>query len=78
MSEWRPIETAPKDGTWFLATNKAWSIGSIGSPPSCWMLCRWDGTEWEAGPERITTLNGKWIEDPTHWMPLPEPPAEKE
>ncbi len=58
--EWQPINTAPKDGTTILGY---WCNGEM-SPGS---IC--DG-EWV--PE--------WEQDqpwsmPTHWMPLPPPPA---
>lgn len=56
---WQPIETAPKDGTRFLAYRK--SIYPV--------VCFWNekhlGTrEWGFHP----------LENPTHWMPLPTLP----
>ena len=70
MSEWQPIETAPKDGTKILmyypqpniGTRKAMAI-SIGA----WHL---KGAAWhrEGGKKIRYTL-------PTHWMPLPSPPV---
>ena len=64
MSEWQPIETAPKDGTSILG-----------------YWCYEGGFEHYIQPIRY--LHGKWLHDwdhsdelyPTHWMPLPEPPA---
>ena len=73
---WQPIETAPQDGTLVLLAiagtsvqvtarycpNGAWSKWHLGS------TCRGGGVlHTEDGPEDIL--------DPTHWMPLPEPPA---
>lgn len=60
MSEWQPIETAPKDGTDIL-------VGFAGQdrPP---VVVGWfdDWLEYDS----VNILKGK----PTHWMPLPEPP----
>lgn len=66
MSEWQPIETAPKDGKIFLAFEP--SFGRI--------ILRFgehadDGSAlWE------DTLQEYWPHyQPTHWMPLPDPPS---
>lgn len=64
MSEWQPIETAPKDGTVLLGyENKA------GVEMFTFRWCEHRG--W------ISEIPwGDWDRvDPTHWMPLPEPPA---
>lgn len=61
-SGWMPIETAPKDGTRFLAYQKDRALCE------CW---------WQ---EDFSNWSG-WLDDadsepePTHWMPLPAPPA---
>jgi hypothetical protein len=59
MSEWQPIETAPKDGAEILVIDKA---------QQCW-LSMWNRkTEmWES--DYLDNLKGL-----THWMPLPAPP----
>lgn len=62
MSEWQPIETAPKDETLVLAVN------SKGTQRVCWWAHGgWVFYQKYAGPH--SELLGV-----THWMPLPAPP----
>ncbi len=69
---WQPIETAPKQkvvllwaltdtetGNWLMATGY-WMPG-YGDDPGAWT---WDGRRLKA-----------YDTQPTHWQPLPEPPA---
>lgn len=59
--EWQPIESAPKDGT----VVDLWVDGGREAD------CRWRGGAW------VTVEDGcVWsvASDPTHWMPLPQPP----
>ena len=76
MTEWQPIETAPKDGTEF----QAWIVrdGGIGfwAPECCfnehgqfgvWGRVDYDEDGWDYGLTHLT---------PTHWMPRPNPPEE--
>lgn len=77
---WRPIETAPKDGTTILlaAPNNPVVAGWFNATftPFPWVfvddisevLC-----QCEDGPPRLNA-NGYPLTLPTHWMPLPEPP----
>lgn len=73
--KWRPIETAPKDGTIILVYGY------------------WDGELSEKDIEREVWKAhfnlGTWcldgsefyaveIANPTHWMPLPEPPKKEQ
>ena len=73
MSEWQPIETAPKDGTYVM-------VGRDMGEPWGFVL----GTGFYAFVDSL--VNG-WVcrgivdppgdlglGNPTHWMPLPEPP----
>jgi len=62
--EWQPIETAPKDGAEILG----WSSISSEAYVMWWSAPHGD---WVWG---INDLNDMFC-DPTHWMPLPEPPA---
>lgn len=76
---WQPIETAPKDGTeigvWlvFTPTQEDWRTGLGGFE-------RFDVASWDAGCsnpgwEREQGWQTHWVGEPTHWMPLPEPPS---
>ena len=68
MTEWQPIDTAPKDGTAILI----WPAkSSFTGDDTISYVVRWN--DWKQG----------WIEAsgeeydtfyPTHWMPLPAPP----
>ena len=71
MTDWQPIETAPKDGRMIMVSNGIAfgpavkiSDGSF----HAWnnFFQRHDGKFW-SGPNNIAA---------THWMPLPTPPAE--
>jgi hypothetical protein len=65
MSEWKTIESAPKDGTWFLA----WENDTI--PKVITVYWRKHSRNKNGG--WWTSFN-MWKAQPTHWMPLPEPP----
>lgn len=73
MSDWQPIETAPKDGNSIL-------LGTAGAP-AVWTgyfrqerspgMMRWtDNQIYRWTRDGYMDLN--W--NPTHWMPLPDPP----
>lgn len=63
---WRSIETAPKDGTIIIVW---WPC----DPPGNWKmrLASWFADAWDDVGDRSEL-------HPTHWMPLPDPPAEQE
>jgi len=65
MSEWQPIASAPKDGTGILLyrryEGKYLHLVDVG---------QWRKEE-EGGPRWAWTYS-TW--EPTHWMPLPDPP----
>lgn len=64
-SEWKPIETAPKDGTEVLTYREAGliAVASFIMTPKGPFWCVSDGAE---------------IINVTHWMPLPEPPIKEQ
>jgi hypothetical protein len=69
---WQPIETASRDGTWFLGYDGG---SAIQDTIQVW--------HWDADIE-TETGRGFWVnaaesnidEYPTHWAPLPAPPAD--
>jgi hypothetical protein len=63
MSEWQPIETAPKDGSAVLAF---WPKAYQGKGGMYVVL-------WFDGQFVPTTMGYRGIKF-THWMPLPAPP----
>jgi hypothetical protein len=72
MSDWQPIETAPKDIVWASgATQYGVNIlaGSVYSSEP--YVCKW----WQHGEASNWIGPGGWPVNPTHWMPLPKPPA---
>jgi hypothetical protein len=63
-ARWQPIESAPRSGMRFLAYTV--SRGRYVPELSCQIeIARWDR-------DHFTSDSGAV---PTHWMPLPEPPA---
>lgn len=72
MPKWRPIETAPKDGTDILlgcATWKRPELGQWSVETAAWFT---DGGGYEDGE----VANGPdEVDSPTHWQPLPANPA---
>lgn len=68
MSDWRTIDTAPKDGTLV----DLWCVHTT-FPPGRSANMRWFGGEWREAAPMIWGLNPGW--HATHWMPLPEPPG---
>ena len=64
MTHWQPIDTAPKDGSDILVADKDGDMAVV---------------YWHAGGHFELTFQGLYaaegeFENPTHWMPLPDPP----
>lgn len=59
MSEWQPIETAPRDGTRVIVFVPVLDDGDVLGKSLVFEACY---RPWGWGCE------------PTHWMPLPDPP----
>lgn len=61
--KWRPMSTAPKDGTEIL----------LGCPQLVGSGHYWRNAS-QRNPRERWVWNGYPDHDPTRWMPLPEPP----
>lgn len=64
---WQPIETAPKDGSKLLGWEPP---DSIYTSPVLYAVCWWSGNGWVRDGDDFDL-----VVEPTHWMPLPEPPV---
>lgn len=65
MSEWQPIETAPKDGSSVLTFSP-----NDGYP----LIVFWQDEMWLIDWDHDRAYGLEPDDKPTHWMPLPEPP----
>ncbi len=61
VNEWQPIDTAPKDD--YIVVTDGGFIAQAFWSGKCWMMGFIEGN-----------INVKVDLQPTHWMPLPEPP----
>lgn len=70
MSGWRPIETAPKDGTWVILYAPAGGV-----QPGYWGPSYFDyDPMWLQYAHRSEAR--EVVGEPTHWMPLPNSPED--
>lgn len=67
MSEWQPIETAPRDGQSVLCYVDLDNMYRI-------ITLRWDVPSDGNEAKWRTDVHSFVDFEPTHWMPLPEPP----
>lgn len=90
MSRWKPIATAPKDGTWIQARIPGHGSDNV----IAWLEVydtkngSWGGwtfmteqeppDDWTDGVCWKVNEDGKPSTPPTHWMPLPAKPGGKE
>lgn len=76
MSEWQPIETAPKDGTEIIvwdggrADMVRWQDYEFQNSGASWCMARGD----TAHEGYVGYYGVHMVENPTHWMPLPDAP----
>lgn len=69
MGEWQKIETAPTDGTEFLA-----AVEVHDQQGNWWWERNVISIDDETGDVPTSDPHGWTLEDYSHWMPLPEPP----
>lgn len=90
MSEWQPIETAPKSSDWLSAGGKPCLIGrwnpQIGDDGEPYGEGEWSWVQvaslsfdgWRVSTGGFKSIHGFATfllhEGATHWMPLPDPP----
>lgn len=72
--EWRSIETAPTDGTDFLVTGGTLETELAGSDDYETAIVYRIGSQFHV-PH--TCYYAVWVNNPTHWMPLPKAPVVK-
>lgn len=80
-AEWMPIDSAPRDGTWILASVKGW-IPAVARWTTDWR----EGGSFEYVEAETFAEESHWrafIEttepwQPTHWLLLPPPPKESD
>lgn len=71
MSEWKPIETAPRDDTPILVSDgEDVQCSQFTNDRWCQSPLAWEGSDDQGG--LVSTYF-----DPTHWMRLPSAPAAK-
>jgi hypothetical protein len=82
MSEWQPIETAPRDGTeiigiyfreWEGMSTTVYGPWTVAFRGKTWRSS-WDGSEVISSESDFGTEYKEPDCDPTHWMPMPGPP----
>lgn len=71
MSEWQPIETAPKDGTVVYLYRQVgdWKVRGHGYWEGGGIVSGWITQGFYDPPGNLGLAH------PTHWMPLPAPPV---
>jgi hypothetical protein len=78
MSEWHPIDTAPKDGTWILLAGGELNEQHPDDTTSRPVVARWKTLEegemigWFVADFDDGYGLGIFYEDPTHWASIPQ------
>jgi hypothetical protein len=76
MTGWQSIETAPKDETfvllYFPPGMEPWQAEADGMVLGFWSE---EYADWFHSEAAGNSLTARGAAQPTHWMPLPEPPT---
>jgi len=82
FSEWKLIETAPRDGTWVLLAGGVCELEENDSNPrpvvAQWTTVLNDRQDPNYGRWQFAWYDGGYYgtyKDPTHWMPAPAVPT---
>ena len=84
MSEWKPIDTAPKDGTEIIGIYfREWDYDTKPTIYGPWTVAfkgkkwrsSWDGQEVISSESDFGTDYKEPDSEPTHWQSMPTPPA---
>jgi hypothetical protein len=81
MSEWKTIESAPRDGTRILAMGVYSVSGNVAYEPATVSWCDGSGWAFDYGDGLVVdSVSREYCSDivsmevATHWQPLPTPP----
>lgn len=77
MNDWLPIESAPKDGSYCLLFFDDCPVWDGNMEVGMWCGDCWWGCGGPNGNTELGLFSSHHGENPTHWMPLPEPPEPK-
>lgn len=78
MSEWQPIETAPRDGSQILVYRPQAHLTNDPQVKVCRSVQHDKGCWEKTVPPGMDSTNfTDGYCKPTHWMPLPQPPKEQ-
>lgn len=74
--DWQPIETAPKDGTRIIGWNGdvVTEMGWVGRADDDGHVGWCQAEFWDGG--LLYEMHNQMEPEPTHWMPLPDPPKD--
>ena len=75
MTQWQPIETAPRDGTAILVYRSDMGVFSAHYVSPCEFIE--DGDD-EPGWFSTNGHDLSGNDMPTHWMPIPQPPKDQD